>query len=120
MKPISNQNFGNMSGKIKMTYHNGTAVVDGYIVKQTGTSRFVVAPLANSTVQSTVFLATTTAAANTLVAGQGTINGITLASNAVQHVAVLRGMTCVTTDGLTYAWDLGAPQGKGLGISTIV
>ena len=120
MKPISKQNFGNETGKIKMTYHNGNSVVEGYVVNQTGTSRFVVAPLANSTVESTVVLASTTPAATTLTDGFGTIKGSVFGSNAVQYVAVVRGATCVTTEGVSYSWDLGPAQKAGnLGLSSI-
>jgi hypothetical protein len=121
MKPISNQNFGNLAGKIKMTYHNGTAVVDGYIVKQIGTGRFVCAPLANSTTQSTVVLASTTPAATTLTPGYGTIKGSTFGSNAVEYVSVIRGATCVTTGGVSYSWNIGGASKPGnLGLSSII
>jgi hypothetical protein len=120
MKPISNVNFGNVAGKIKMSYHNGTTVVDGYIVKQIGTGRFVCAPLANSTTQSTVVLASSTPAATTLTAGLGTIKGSEFGSNAVQHVSVIRGATCVTTEGHTYSWNIGDAAKPGfLGLASI-
>lgn len=106
MHPISNLNFGNMSGKIKVSYNDGTSTRDGYIVKQTGTSRYVVAPLANGTTQSTVFLATTTTAASTLQPGFGTITVTGFGSNVVEHASVLRGQTLVTTEGHTYSWSL--------------
>jgi hypothetical protein len=41
-RPIAKKNFGNTAGKIAVTFHNGTAVVDGYIIKQLGSKRFLV------------------------------------------------------------------------------
>lgn len=120
MKPISNVNFGNMSGKIKMTYHNGNSVVEGYVVKQIGTARFVCAPLANSTVQTTVLLAPNTAKATALTEGYGTINGSPFNSNAVEHVMTIHSATCVTTEGHSYSWNIGdAAKAGNLGLDSI-
>lgn len=120
MKPVSNVNFGNVVGNLKITYNSGAGSIDGYVVKQTGTSRYVVAPLANGTTQATVTLATTTAEASALPAGKATITGSVFGANTVEHVSVLRGMTCVTTEGHTYSWGLGTAQFPGqIGLSKI-
>lgn len=45
MRPVSNLFFGNSLGVnwgMKIQFHNGSTVVDGYIVKQLGTNQFVV------------------------------------------------------------------------------
>lgn len=42
MRPLNKKNFGNATGKLAVRFHNGTGVVDGYIVKQLGTSKFLV------------------------------------------------------------------------------
>jgi hypothetical protein len=47
-RPISNRLFGNTAGKIAVTFHNGTAVVDGFIIKQTGSRRFLVGGFAGA------------------------------------------------------------------------
>ncbi len=41
-RPLSKRLFGaNSSNNIKVQFHNGTASVRGYIVKQTGSKRFI-------------------------------------------------------------------------------
>ncbi len=40
MHPLNNKNFG--ANNITVFYHNGSALVTGYVVKQIGTTRFVV------------------------------------------------------------------------------
>jgi hypothetical protein len=120
MKPISNVNFGNTSGAIKMTYNDGTSVVDGFVVKQIGSARFVCAPVANAAAQTTVLLAQTTAVASALTEGYGTIKGSTFGSNAVQYVSTIHSATCVTTEGLSFVWNRGpAAQDGNLGLSSI-
>jgi hypothetical protein len=47
-RPIAKKNFGNTAGKIAVTFHNGTAVVDGYIIKQLGSKRFLVGGFAGA------------------------------------------------------------------------
>ncbi len=113
MHPINNRNFGNVSGKIKISYNAGTGAMDGYIVKQNGTSRYVVAPLANGTTQSTVVLASDTASATTLQPGYATITVTPYGANTVEHVSALRGQTLVTTEGNTYGWTLANAASTG-------
>lgn len=101
-KPINddrnNRVFGNASGRIQCSYHNGTSTVTGYIVKQLGTNKFRV-----STNGSTFFnckLAQTTGEATALAAGQMTIRAFATggaaslsARYAVATVAVNAGGT---------------------------
>lgn len=108
MKPISNVNFGNEPGKIAVKFHNGNTTVDGYVVKQTGTTRFLVA---NANAASTTFtctLATTTTTANALVAGTCTILATPYGAtaNTVEHVARISSRMVTTTEGNTYSWFL--------------
>ena len=70
MRPISMLNFGNRSGRIAVSFHNGTSVVTGYVVKQTGEKRYVVS---NGSGESIVTLAQTADAAANLTAGLATI-----------------------------------------------
>lgn len=42
MRPVNNRNFGADAGRIRVRYNNGTSVVTGRIVRQVGTTRFVV------------------------------------------------------------------------------
>lgn len=120
MHPISNVNFGNTAGKIKVKFHNGNSAVDGFIVKQTGTSRFLVA---NANAASTTFtctLATTTTTANTLVAGQMTILATPYGSNVVEHVSTIHSRKVTTTEGNTYSWFLStAPIPGSVKLGTI-
>jgi hypothetical protein len=68
MHPINNRHFG-IHG-LAVQYYNGTSVVPGYIVRQTGTKRFVVT---DGSHPATVLLAPTTAIATALatVGNQG-------------------------------------------------
>jgi hypothetical protein len=47
-RPIAKKNFGNTAGKIAVAFHNGTAVVDGYIIKQLGSKRFLIGGFAGA------------------------------------------------------------------------
>lgn len=71
MHPLRNTLFGNASGKIAVKYHNGSSVVNGYIVKQTGTRSFIVTT--DGTTTYPIKLASTQSAVNSLTAGLGTI-----------------------------------------------
>jgi hypothetical protein len=106
MKPISKLNFGPGAGSMKISYHNGNSVVQGYVVKQVGSSRFVCGT-ANVSATSTVLLAPNTAVATSLVAGFGTITGSVYGSNVVEHVSTIHSATCTTTEGHSYSWNLG-------------
>lgn len=41
-RPLAKSNFGNTAGKIAVRVHNGTAVVNGFIIRQLGARRFVI------------------------------------------------------------------------------
>lgn len=104
-RPINNSNFGAEPGKIRVRFHNGTAVVTGYIVKQLGPVKYLVT--ADGTNMFTVDLVVTTAQATSLAAGQATIQ-ITDASSTVRYVSKLMSASCNTTDGSTLSWTLGS------------
>ncbi|RYD65974.1 MAG: hypothetical protein EOP83_06170 [Verrucomicrobiaceae bacterium] len=113
MHPISNTNFGNQPGKIKVTFHNGNSSVDGFIVKQTGSSTFVVA---NANAVSTTFtcrLADKTDLASNLAAGFCTITATPFGSNTVEHVSSIQSRIVHTTEGNSYSWFLGTASIPG-------
>lgn len=111
MHPLNNLNFGSAAGSIKVHYHNGSAVVAGYIVKQSSATKWVVTT--DGTTKYTVKLAPT----GTPVAGQFTIyakavtNGA--ASNTTEHVKKIDGHHITTAEGHRYMWTMGLPAGTG-------
>lgn len=97
MKPVNDKYFGSGSGKISVSYHNGSGTVTGYIVKQVGTSSFIVT---DGSTTRRVRLAQTTATAATLtdgfmrIAATGGGSGATFAATyEVDTVTVLAGGT---------------------------
>ncbi len=116
-RPINNSNFGATPGKISIRFHDGSAVVTGYIVKQVGAEKFVVT--ADDVNMFTVDLVNTTAQATALVAGQATIR-ITDASNVVRYVTKLMSASCYTTDGMTLSWTLGASNATQASLDVVL
>jgi hypothetical protein len=98
VKPVNSKFFTNENVKILISFHNGTGVVTGYIVRQIGTSRYVVT--VDGTTMFTVQLAQTTAQAGTLTAGYGTIQFTTGA-----YIKVIRDKQAVTTEGAVVLWN---------------
>lgn len=47
-RPLNNKNFGNAIGKIAVSYHNGTDVSTGYIIKQLGSKKFLIGGFAGA------------------------------------------------------------------------
>lgn len=47
-RPIANKNFGNLADKIQVSYHNGTDVSTGYIIKQLGSKKFLIGGFAGA------------------------------------------------------------------------
>ena len=113
MHPLNSDDFG-VNG-IQIIYNDGTtANVHGHIVKQLGTSKYLVAPHAiapaNAASYVTVTLATTSAmVANvdggTLPANVGTILVTVPANaNAVEHAMKIATRKLNTVEGNTYNW----------------
>jgi hypothetical protein len=118
MHPINKKNFG--AGKIKVWFHNGTALVTGYIVKQLGVSKYVVT---DGAVTKTLTLAPTAALADILTGVQAidathTVAMIadycttTVTVGATAHYAKrILSKTVITVGGTTFSWTLGTPAG---------
>lgn len=115
-RPINQSNFGAEPGKIRVRFHNGTAVVTGYIVKQLGPVKYLVT--ADGTNNFTVDLVFTTAAAQALTAGQATIQ-ITDANSVTKYVSKLMSASCNTTDGSTLSWTRGAASASQAALEVI-
>ena len=102
MHPISKLNFGSDAGKIAVEFYNGSSAVSGYIVKQTGTKRFVVT--ADGTHEFTCSLVGHTPAAagemNILV--NAIVNGDV--SGTSEHVISISTNKVVTAEGNQYIW----------------
>ncbi len=83
-KPINddrnNRIFGNASGRIECSFHNGSTAVSGYIVKQLGTSKFRVS--ADGTTFYNCKLAGNTSLAQSLTAGYMTIQAYATGGSA--------------------------------------
>lgn len=121
MHPINSKNFG--AGKLKVFFYDGSALTSGFIVKQTGTKRFVVSDYVTT---KTVTLAQTEALAKRLdgTAALGTASEITdLAtitidvSGTTKYVTKLGSVAATTADGSAYSWTLGTPAGTIYGVS---
>lgn len=100
MRPISMLNFGNRSGRIAVSFHNGTSVVSGHIVKQTGEKRYVVS---NGSGQHIVTLAQTVDEATDLTAGLATIAVAPYASLDSSVVTYRVAAVAVADGGADYA-----------------
>lgn len=102
-RPLNNKYFGPEGGKLKIRYHNGSQVVDGYIVKQIGTVRYVVSSVGDNNTY-VVELAKTASAAQALTPGLATIQ-VTDANNVTSYVTKIMSSTLVTTAGSQTKWS---------------
>jgi hypothetical protein len=91
MHPISKTNFG--SKGVQVSFYNGSAVVNGYIVKQLGVSKYSVT---DGTVVKTCTLAQTSAQVSGIGSSNPTLCTIPIESN----VTTARGATFTPTYGL--------------------
>ena len=119
MHPVSKVHFGEAEGQIAVKFHNGAAAVTGYIVKQIGSTRYVVAEVGSED-KFTCTLASTTAAATTLTAGKMTIEIAPHGGGAVQHVKNLSAFVAFTTEGNRLSWKLDATTKAGEGKLAVV
>lgn len=130
MHPLNKKYFGAESSKIPVRYWNGTAIVNGYVVRQVGSSRFVVS---DGLHVKRVTLARTTTLAQycngdatppnsdySLIDGLATI----VATRSGAHFLwKLTSKKAYTTAGLADRWALGsAPNGELLigNVTTLV
>jgi hypothetical protein len=110
MHPVNKLNFGSDPNKIKVSFHNGSSVVDGYIVKQLSWTKWVVT--ADGVTNYTCKLA----ADGTPAAGEFTIDAFVLTNGvtgAQKQVKKIDGGHVTTTDGTRYMWTLGNPTADG-------
>ncbi len=104
MHPLNNSNFGQATGQINISFHNGTSVVAGWIVNQVGTTRFNVTN--DGTTIYTVLLADSTSLAASLTAGYGTILVVPPGGGSNQHAMKIYDAGVITTEGNSYPWSL--------------
>lgn len=115
MHPLNSKNFG--STGMEVSFYNGTSTVNGYVVKQVGTSRFIVT---DGSVMKTVSLANTLSVATSLssnptyftvlVTPQSSASGATFAVSYTVDSASLgaAGSSYAANDVLTLANSGGA------------
>lgn len=119
MHPVSKVHFGEAEGQIAVKFHNGTAVVSGYIVKQVGSVRYVVAEV-GSEERFTCSLASTTEEANDLVQGKMTIEIAPYNYEGVQNVKNLSAFIAFTTQGERLSWKRGPATKEGEGQIAVI
>lgn len=98
-KPINPRNFGQTG--IQINFWNGSSVITGYIVKQTGTNRYNVSN-DNGTVTDTVYLQLAAPSA----AGQGQIP-LALFGGGTAYASVVLTNLVRTFEDYELAWSLG-------------
>jgi hypothetical protein len=107
MHPINKKYFGNTANtSIKVHFYNGNSTVTGWVVKQTGTSRYVVT--ADGVNKFTCQLAATTANATALSNGLCTVN-VTNPSAGTEYAKKITEELVYTTAGNVYPWALVNP-----------
>jgi hypothetical protein len=107
-RPLNKRFFGaNAGNNIKVQFHNGTASVNGYIVKQTGTRRFKVRAYG---VNTPIFTCTLTDS-GTLTAGLMNISVKTDAA-VVSRVSKITAHF-VVVGGVRVKWDFSASTTDG-------
>lgn len=99
MHPINKKHFGPETGKLQITYHDGTQVVTGHVVKQLGANKFRVS---DGTTTKDVLLAQTSELANALTAGYAAFSVET--DGGTKFVKKLTAARAVTVDGAHVDW----------------
>jgi hypothetical protein len=100
-RPLNKRYFGEPTAagnEIKVQFHNGTSSVPGWIVKQTGSKRFV---CSDGTNEETCYLVDK--AAGAIAAGE---MSLTVDDNGTpKQVVKIAGRKVTLDDGTTQAWD---------------
>ena len=100
--------FGNDIGRIAISFHDGNDVVDGFIVDQTGSRRFLVSRLDDTPDTFVVTLAKTLKDVSDLKEGQATILAYPFINGKVseipEHVFRIEQFVCFTVEGHKYSW----------------
>ena len=108
--------IGGDQGKIAIDFNNGSQVVRGFIVRQTGSRRYVVSDGAN---HYTVKLARTLEDVKALPVGYATIEVFPfiagVVSDTAEHVHRIEQFQCFTVEGHRYSWKFAYnPLNNGL------
>ena len=110
-RPLHKRNFSNAANtSIKVTYHNGSTTVTGYVVKQLGSKKFRVTT--DGTTTFDVTLAQNSTLAGTLTAGYCTIT-CAPHGGGTKYIMNVTSKKCVTTDGSVYTWQYTATDAAG-------
>lgn len=115
MPVIPVEYIGGDPGKIAIKFFNGTEVVEGYIVKQTGTRRYVVTQ--DGVTEYTVKLVRTMADLQNMGAGMATIEVYPMINGEIseepEHAHRVEQFTCFTVEGHKFGWRFDTADEKG-------
>lgn len=101
-RPLNKRYFGAPTtggNEIKVQFHNGTASVDGWIVKQTGSKRFICSDGSN---EAECYLVDK--AAGTLAAGEMSVS-VQDDSATVRRITKISAKKVTASDGNSYGWS---------------
>jgi len=109
-RPLNKRNFGtpDSGNEIKVQFHNGTASVPGYIVKQKGSKRFVCKDASGTTATCVLV----DKAAGSLAAGEMSIT-MKLDDTTVVQVVKISGRKMTADNGNTYPWNFSTSTTDG-------
>lgn len=122
-RPLNPRYFGTPTAagdEIKVQFHNGTGSVAGWIVKQTGSKRFV---CTDGSAEAECYLVDKASAA--IAAGEMTIT-LKLDDTTVVQATKIAGRKITADDGNTYPWNFststtdGAAQVEEAGEDTVI
>jgi len=109
-RPLNKKFFGaNANNNIKVQFHNGSADVAGYIVRQKGTNKFQVRAYGSSTLY-TVRLKDV--ASSALVAGEMNIT-VRLDDGSDERIVKINGHKVTTAAGAQYGWTFTTSNSDG-------
>lgn len=107
MHPLNDKYFGNFGDSLRVSWRSGGIVRQGFIVKQTGTRRFVVS---DGLITTPITLATDPAQIAALPEGMGTIivRVLNTGTGAFedQNIVSIWSKLVTTVQGNTYPWDI--------------
>jgi len=116
MVGIPSDYIGGDPGRIAIKFFNGTEVVTGFIVKQTGSRRYVAS---DGVTQVEVNLCRTLSDLQNMGAGMGTIEIFPYIDGAIsptpEHIQRFDQFTCYTIEGHRYGWRFEKPFEVGVG-----
>jgi hypothetical protein len=107
--------IGGDPGKIAIKFFNGTEVVSGYIVKQTGSRRYVVSQ--DGVTEYKVKLVRTLADLEAMGPGMATIEVFPIIDGEIsetpEHAHRVEQFTCYTIEGHKFGWRFDTADEKG-------